>query len=114
MAKEHTHIDYEALVAADKAMALLEPTVEQVVRDNLEHFEGFARASAKQSRAVKMVAESTNCDPESIRRTFLKVYGRWDAFSHRMRTDAPNSGPLALSIDVPPINPTSNANKVWE
>ena len=104
-------IDYAALVAADEAKASSTPTLDQIVRDNLEHFEGFARARAKQRRAVAMVAEITGSDPESVRRTFLKVYGRWDTFSRGVRADGLSDSPAA-TIEEPPA--VGLGPMVWE
>jgi hypothetical protein len=103
-------IDYAALVAADKTEASSKPTLEEVIRNNLHHFEGFARAHAKQKRAVKFVAETAERDPASIRRTFLKMYGRWDAFCQGVR-----SSTTPASTQAKTAEPTLGAGPItWE
>lgn len=114
MASQQTEIDYAALVAADEAEASSDSTLEQVVRDNIEHFEGFARARAKQRRAVNTIAEITQRDPASIRRTFLKVYGRWDAFSRRVRGGGSQLPTAVQNAHSSPIDQAPEASKFWE
>lgn len=114
MANDPTEIDYAAEVAADEAEASSSATLVQVVRDNLRHFEGFAKARAKQRKAMAKIGEMTQRKPDSLRRTFLDVYGPWGAFSRRVRADGPNVSPATLSVDLPPVSPGSKAGKVWE
>lgn len=103
-------IDYAALVVADEARASSEPTLAEIVRSNLEHFEGFARAGAKQRTAVAWVADATDSDPASVRRTFLKFYGRWDAFSRGVKATAPSLYPAAKTEEPAP----APGPVVWE
>lgn len=110
MTNEQAEIDYEALVAADDAEGSSKPTLEQVVRDNLRHFEGFARARAKQRKAVATIAEITERDPASVRRTFLKLYGRWDAFSRRVQANGLDVAAVTKNSTLP----APTAGKVWE
>ena len=114
MSNEQNRFDYNAIVAADMAKAMVKPTLEQIVSDNLQHFEGFAQAGATLGLACEQVAGAVGCDPESLRRIFLAKQGKWAEFRARIQPsdDTVNTNQRAAEF---PSDATAEASfaRVW-
>lgn len=113
MSMEYGDFDFEAIVAEERARAVSTRTLEQIVRDNERNFEGFARVRALQRTAIKAIAKHEKCEPASLRRTFLKVYGNWEDFSNRVRNGIPNGSAATMNVDALKEDQSPLRGRVW-
>lgn len=97
--------NYAAVVRQDREQkAPGKTTAAQVVRENYEHWCGFAEAGATFGLAVNEISGpylEFGVNPKSVAREFNRIFGCWKNFGKAPPTASPSNRPKSPNPPVP-------------